>query len=248
MLTEKLHKTAVYIVFFLLIAWILGSSLTPQIIYPDRSGHEATNEESEKLSIDRRIARYTLWLAGFTGVLALSTICLWIVTALTLRHSRETAERQLRAYVFVSSAAVMNVVEGDGIPEAQVVIKNFGQTPAYGFVNITGFAANIYPPPKSLRLTVPDDEFSKPIARSILGPTQAETSTTDWQEKRRPLTQDEKTAFTQGKAVIYVYGEIRYVDTFGRPQWTKYRYMMGGPVGIRAGGRLAPCEEGNEAS
>jgi hypothetical protein len=92
----------------------------------------------------------------------------------------------LRAYVFVSGAAVTNVAEGDGIPEAQVVIKNFGQTPAYKFVNVTGFAANVYPPPKSIRLTVPDEEFSKPIAKSDLGPTQAEVSTMDWQERKRP--------------------------------------------------------------
>jgi hypothetical protein len=135
-------------------------------------------------------------------------------------------------------------------PEAQVVIKNFGQTPAYEFVNVTGFAANIYPPPKSVILTVPEQEFSKPIAKSDLGPTQAEISTTDWRGVGggKQLTKEEKAAFAEGKLVIYVYGEIRYVDAFGRPQRTKYRYMMGGHVGVRQGGRLAACEEGNEAT
>jgi hypothetical protein len=66
-----------------------------------------------------------------------------------------TARRQLRAYVLVSGSAVANVVEGDGIPEAQVVIENFGQTPAFNFVNVTGFAGYAYPPPKSITLTVP---------------------------------------------------------------------------------------------
>src|SRR5215467_11313317 len=127
-----------------------------------------------------------------------------------------TARRQLRAYVLVSGTAVTNVAEGDGIPEAQVVIKNFGETPAYNFVNVTGFAGNVYPPPSSITLTVPESEFSKPIARSVLGPTQQEMSTTDWQEKKRPLTRDEKIALAEGRAIIYVYGEIRYVDAFGR--------------------------------
>jgi hypothetical protein len=186
--------------------------------------------------------------ATFTAVLAVSTIGLWTVTYFTLRHSRQSVERQLRAYVFVSGAAVTNVTEGDGIPEAQVVIKNFGQTPAYKVVNVTGFAMDVYPPPKSIRLTVPKEEFSTPIAKSDLGPTQVETSTTDAKEKKRPLSQDEKAALAEGKLIIYVYGEIRYVDAFGRPQSTKYRYMMGGPVGVRSGGRLVSCEEGNEAT
>jgi hypothetical protein len=187
-------------------------------------------------------------IAAFTIILAFSTIFLWVATRDLVSGSESTARRQLRAYVFVSGAAVTNIAEGDGIPEAQVVIKNFGQTPAYNFVNITGFAANVYPPPSSIRLTVPDEEFFQPIAKSDLGPTQAEISTTDWREKRRPLTQDERAALAEGKAIIYVYGEIRYVDAFGRQRWTKYRYMMGGPVGVRPGGRLAPCDEGNEAS
>jgi hypothetical protein len=47
--------------------------------------------------------------------------------------------------------------------------------------------------------------------------------------------------------VIFVYGEIRYRDIFKRKQWTKYRLMMGGPVGVR-GRQLSGCEEGNEAT
>jgi hypothetical protein len=159
-----------------------------------------------------------------------------------------TARRQLRAYVLVSGSAVTNVVEGNGIPEARVAIKNFGQTPAYNFVNVTGLAAYVYPPPKSISLTVPNDELSKPIARSVLGPTQEELATTDWQEKARPLTQQEKTDLAEGRAIIYVYGEIRYTDAFGRSHRTKYRYMMGGPVGVRPGGWTVPCDEGNTAT
>jgi hypothetical protein len=189
----------------------------------------------------------TIFIALFTLTLWQSTDRLWEASERQLTHLEGTAARQLRAYVFVSGAAVTNVAEGDGIPEAQVVIKNFGQTPAYDLVNVTGFATDVYPPPKSIRLTVSDEEFSKPISKSDLGPTLAETSTTDWKEKKR-LTQVEKAALAEGKTIIFVYGEIRYVDAFGRPQWTKYRYMMGGPVGVRSGGRLAPCEEGNNAT
>src|SRR5437660_11152131 len=59
---------------------------------------EGTKHVGSPSAAEERIADYTLALAWLTGVLAFSTIGLWIATALTLRHSRETAERQLRAY------------------------------------------------------------------------------------------------------------------------------------------------------
>src|SRR5437660_77773 len=100
MLTPTTHKIAIHIAFVFLAVWlVLGSLLAPHTIGVDRSGHATTSEESEKQLIERRIADYTLALALFTGALALSTIGLWVATDLILRHSRETAERQLRAYV-----------------------------------------------------------------------------------------------------------------------------------------------------
>jgi hypothetical protein len=77
------------------------SLLIPQRISFDHGGYTTTAEEGEKLLIDRRIANYNLVLDFFTGVLAGSTIGLWIATQLILRHNRETAESQLRAYVAV---------------------------------------------------------------------------------------------------------------------------------------------------
>jgi hypothetical protein len=56
-----------------------------------------------------------------------------------------------------------------------------------------------------------------------------------------------RTALANGTGIIYVYGEIRYRDVFGLKHWTKYRYMIGGPVGLR-GEQMAGCEEGNEAT
>jgi hypothetical protein len=57
---------------------------------------------------------------------------------------------------------------------------------------------------------------------------------------------------------MYVYGEIRYTDTFGREQVTKYRLIHGGREGVRkspgkdpAGADiwiLNPDSSGNEAT
>ncbi len=179
-------------------------------------------------------------------IASLAAFLQFIALIVTVFVMMRTARRQLRAYVLVYGSVVTNVAEGDEVPEARIVFKNFGQTPAYNFVNVTGFAFNVYPAPKSIRLTVPNKEFSNLLAKSVLGPTQEEMSTTVWQG--RPLTPGRRTELAQGRAIIYVYGEIRYTDAFRRSRKTKYRYMMGGPVGVRAGGLLAPCDEGNTAT
>jgi hypothetical protein len=138
-------------------------------------------------------------------------------------------------------------VEGDGQPRSTIVIKNFGQTPAYKVVCVDGFALDSYPPPAPINLTISEAEFSNPNrSKSDLGPTQFEQAGQSL--KRPPLTSEERRALANGQGVIFVYGEIRYVDAFGQNRWTKFRFMMGGPVGVRPGGPMVACEEGNDAT
>jgi hypothetical protein len=61
------------------------------------------------------------------------------------------------------------------------------------------------------------------------------------------LSAAHKTMLARGELVIFVYGEIRYRDAFKHRRWTRYRLMMGGPVGLR-GDQLAGCAEGIEAN
>jgi hypothetical protein len=170
-------------------------------------------------------------------------------TALATRDSvnlaRDNAERQLRAYVFVDSAQVVNVIEGGGSPESHVVIKNFGQTPAYDVVNISGIAMDEYPSPPTLNLTMTDEDFGAEKPAMAMGPS--DTSFSVIPSKRPPVPPEIRSAVINGTWVVYVYGEIRYKDVFGRKQWTKYRLMMGGPAGT-SGGLLVGCDDGNQAS
>ncbi len=75
-------------------------------------------------------------VAGFTIVLAVSTIGLWrstrklwAVTDKTLDHAQITTKRQLRAYVMVENANMIK--RPDDWWDIAIQIKNFGQTPAY---------------------------------------------------------------------------------------------------------------------
>jgi hypothetical protein len=116
---------------------------------PRFSHDEATNkcsaEESknhgfwEKASCDPT-AYFTLWLVAFTGVLAVSTIGLWIVTARGVRTQTADTRILQRAYLSVEPGGIHAhnergriLLEGEKGPQQSVphiVIQNVGHLPA----------------------------------------------------------------------------------------------------------------------
>jgi hypothetical protein len=164
------------------------------------------------------------------AITAVFTVLLTIVTGglVWIGHRQiETSRAQLRAYVLTSRTVVTNLVHGTTeMPEAQVTIKNSGQTPAHNVISVNRFAIDKYPSPPTLNLIISDREFSNPaLSREVLGPGDTSISVVS---AGRLLTAPEKASLASGTGIVYVYGEIRYRDAFGRKQSTKYRYMMGG--------------------
>lgn len=124
----------------------------------DPTAHKCPTKESENYDFWEKsrcdpVAYFTLWLVGFTGVLAVSTIGLWIVTwqsgkrqsrdmEVAVRETRRIGEAQVRAYVDIGSADIFLINFAGalyrGRPEAQPIIKivatNTGQSPARNFV------------------------------------------------------------------------------------------------------------------
>jgi hypothetical protein len=97
----------------------------------NHEGYTAANEEGEKLGIDRSIARYTLWLAGFTGILSVSTIFLWWSTrqaAFAAKAAAEHIPRVERAYIRGGTGQQRPV--DDGV-QLFVTMNNYGKTPAF---------------------------------------------------------------------------------------------------------------------
>jgi hypothetical protein len=190
----------------------------------------------------------TMAIAWFTLTLKKATDSLRAGGDQQLAHLENTAERQLRAYVFAGSAIISHLEDDGGVPEAQVFIKNVGQTPAYKVASVAGFAASIYPAPPDLNLIITDAELGQAHTRTDMGPGQTEIAIASPRPRlNRPLTEQERDELARGEAVIHVYGRISYRDIFGREQHTSYRFMVGGSVGVR-GGRMVGCAEGNEAS
>jgi hypothetical protein len=78
-------------------------------------------------------------IALFTFVLAISTIKLW-------RAGERHSERELRAYVgtaFARETLVQLII--DQPPSAKIIIKNFGQSPAYDVSISVKIAPGDYP-------------------------------------------------------------------------------------------------------
>jgi hypothetical protein len=193
-------------------------------------------------------AAFTIALAVFTGRLWFSTDKLWGATAELVEGAKDTAQKQLRAYISVASARITHIEDGEGVPEAHIFIKNFGQTPAYQVMGVAGFAISTFPPPPDLNLVIPDVEIIQSKTITNLGPGQADMAIASPRPKLdRPFTEHERAELANGIGTIYIYGKVRYRDVFGTIQWMSYRFMVGGPVGVR-GDQLVGCEEGNEAT
>jgi hypothetical protein len=170
--------------------------------------------------------------AIFTVVLAIATIKLWSSTvnaALAAKNSadaanaavalaKDTAEKQLRAYVGIDKPRVLGMTVGNK-PIVLVTVKNCGQTPAY---NVRGWHKYIFGP-------VPLDlEF--PEGRSGGVTTLHAGQTVEFRSEMPVLTEELLTAFgtsgDQGIA-LWVYGKISYDDAFGAPHISNFRHLTG---------------------
>jgi hypothetical protein len=153
----------------------------------------------------------TVAIGFFTLTLKLSTDKLWEAGEKQRQLYEETAQRQLRAYVFVSGARIVHGITDNNILEVYVEIKNSGQTPAYKMMAVNGLHFDTYPPPQPLTLTVPDQNYSSLRTRMDLGP--GDKTFTDMRAGRL-LTPVEKDSLIAGTRAVWVYGEIRYRDAF----------------------------------
>ncbi len=187
-----------------------------------------------------------LEFAALFATLIATTFAAWAaaIAAIATRHSvqvsDETARRQLRAYVFVDSAELLNFrFRPRVLPEARIVMRNSGQTPAYEFTSVVSMTAGQYPP-RSEFPSLPDGFTEK----DVIGP---HSNVISFPKLSEMLTEEQEDATAEGSGAIWVFGEIRYKDTFGVQRYTRFRYIFGGNMGARDGGALAADAEGNEA-
>ena len=205
-------------------------------------------EKHEKTANERIVTYATLALAVITGVLAFFTALLWLATYRLVRGAKDTARRQLRAYISLTEG---EIVISEEKKEFRVVLKfiNCGQTPAYSVSS--SFEAEIRELQEVKRPEIGQVfPSAKPVgergSNTIAGPG-LHINTAEV----KPFINDQLGSVGRGTSAIFVWGEINYIDIFDQPHWLKFRYVNGGKahdkLKTNSGWHLQPCKEGNDA-
>jgi hypothetical protein len=219
-----------------------GSDESPfviKIVQPEQAQKETTNAESRTQHDGKNWMLSDKIAVAATIFAALQVIALII----TIGVQRRYGQRQLRAYMCVSKG---HLSIGNTQIIADICIRNSGQTPAYDVKQTIGLLVDEYPTKKTL--VVPKMGANHP--KTIIGPH-------DYLTAFGKLDMEPSDEVGTPQATVYVFGEVHYLDAFGKRQWTKYRHIFGGPETlppvISSGGEavkvfLRPDTEGNEAS
>jgi hypothetical protein len=128
------------------------------------------------------------------------------------------AQKELRAYVSVDRAEIT------GVSVFSAPVATMG----------------------GIAMGVTFDTLTPPVGSPRMSTSSLPPATPTQQSHEAPaLAAPQIAALNAGTMTLWVYGEIHYRDAFGSEHFTKYRFQIGGGVGIRDN-RLAVCEEGNE--
>ena len=193
-------------------------------------------ESNRMASLNLRFAIASLWAT------AIATVALiW-----TLIETRETARRELRAYLFVDAYELGDGTHLDpdnlhGKVALFIAIKNSGSTPAHrvahwSAVDITSLAdeASMTAPAKL-----------EPTNLSTIPPGGNITGTRVMPKKPTART---VAAIKAGRSAVFVYGAIEYWDVFDRRHRTDYRLKFTGAWPPPPNPVLAYCGSGNDAT
>jgi hypothetical protein len=138
----------------------------------------------------------------------------------SVRVTKQTGERQLRAYVFLSDKdAFQQVTFEAGKPPFGIInIKNFGQTPAYNIQLQRGSFCAPWPMPDDFNL--PDENFDADAGGATLAPA-SETLFLIYPEG--PSVDTSIVDLVRvGKSTFYLWGRIRYTDAFEKVRTTEF--------------------------
>jgi len=176
------------------------------------------------------------------SITAVATLLLVFVTAGVIwvgYMEIATTRRQLRAYVAIEQASIDNIAYGE-TPVASLIFRNTGQTPAYDAMIFGKMVFEAFP----LNAPLPALEFdSFGASRETYGPgAKREIKET----LSAPLNVEQVKQVHSGSHALWIYGEVRYTDTFGTKRVTTYRRFTSGAIRSSLGRALVAHQEGNK--
>jgi hypothetical protein len=184
-------------------------------------------------------------MTGYSDPMTVVTIVLTVITlvlAICALWQLGISRRQIRAYMGVSVENELSIVETPGYIDVSIVFHNCGATPAHE-VYYHGHLSIFDYPLKGNEFVTPK-KFDEVIYAPKIIQANGQFS---WMV-RGPLKPEEITAIKDGtKERLYLWGELRYRDSFWKRHHTKFAFMFGGPDSIAAK-RMQWVELGNEAT
>jgi hypothetical protein len=233
---------------------------------PDEHAEKAKRnaQEQEKFQLDRGMLLQTERLAFWTEALAIATALLFIFTGglfavarsqmkdarraiaateESVRVAEETAGRQLRAYVHVDARGINTVptgVRNSHIVFVDLVLQNYGVTPAYGAQVQAYLTFHRLPFGESDVLEQPQLTGAAASSLPPGTPFPLATLTAD-------LSQAEMDSIYSRTGALYLHGMVSYFDIYKRDRkTTSFRlYSTGKDIDTP---RFAWHESGNDAT
>jgi ATP-dependent Zn protease len=194
----------------------------------DKKSADISKKSEEKTTTD-------WWLVIFTGVLALVAALQFVTFIWQVWTSKNTSEKELRAYVFPCSAKRFR---NDGVMWIKIDFTNSGKTPAHDCVH---WVAEIYPdganPPAFVAPAAVPDQSKYALAPG---------NKTEMLMKATEPPREIHEFIVNNIRALYVYGEIHYRDVFNKRRRTRFRFVSGG-ANFELG-TFAACKEGNDAT
>lgn len=195
-------------------------------------------EKSTKIAQDQ-----TKWnWVQFVGMLA--TVAAAWAAAVAARAAQQsiavaegTAERQLRAYIFLDEAKLENFADRDKA-FAKLMIKNSGQTTAYEVRTKVGRVIRFRDDSSDFPVTPPANSGSE----TIINPEGIFKTGI-----LLNFTADELAFILQGQGILFIFGHISYKDAFKKSHVACFRMLYDARNSYDNDG-IAFCSEGNEAT
>ena len=193
---------------------------------PCRSGDDQRNSDLCAQWKAADAAADSAWWAAIGGFAsAVSSALVLIALYLAFRSNwiaRDTAKRQLRAYISVESASLKKVCSAGEKPQVNVVIKNTGQTPARELrIESDVFLKNVSFD-CSFVSEIPKDYGMQVIGAGVTRRIDALMDT--------PLSVDDVKALQDGTKRLFFLAYGEYVDVFDAKQTFQLTYLARHPT------------------
>ncbi|MGE0605020.1 MAG: hypothetical protein AB7O46_14670 [Xanthobacteraceae bacterium] len=201
-----------------------------------KSNAETGGYKSEEWSLSDKIAIIA------SGVAFLQFIGIVLTVLVMMRNGR----RELRAYVFIETAAV-GYIKPKGAKRkilfADITVRNSGKTPAYFAVHWGNIAFMLNGTDD--KLVLPQTLDMKSV--TVIPPGGAISKTLKWNDGG-VIPPQFIADYKKLANAIFVYGRLEYVDAFEKKRFTNYRLAIAGSWPPSPTVRLVFCDRGNETN